>query len=692
MDRELDKYLFHRGEHREAYNYMGAHFTEKGVIFRVWAPNAQSIAVVGTFNDWNGQNHYMKKINNEGIWELEIEGVQKYSLYKYEVKQYDGRKVLKADPYAFCSEMRPKTASIVYGIPEYKWGDKKWVDKRETGLNKPLNIYEVHLGSWRRNEKGEWLTYRECADELVKYVKDMNYTHIEVMPINEYPLDASWGYQGTGYYSVTSRYGQPEDFMYLVDLMHKNNIGVILDWVPGHFCKDEHGLYRFDGTATYEYQDERIGENKEWGTCNFDLTRYEVQSFLISNASFWFKIFHIDGIRIDAVANMLYLSYGKDGEDIKNEYGGKENLGAINFLKKFNTIMYEEFPNSIIIAEDSTAWPNVTKHAVDGGLGFDSKWNMGWMNDTLKYFETDPYFRKDHHGKLTFSFMYAFSENYVLPLSHDEVVHGKKSIVNKMPGYYGAQLANVRALYGYQMLHPGKKLNFMGNEFAQGLEWRFYEELEWDLLRSEENKKIQDYCRELNKIYLKEKSLWEDSWDTFEWIEHENYNGNIISFLRKTKDNEEKLIGIFNFSGESKTGYKIAVPENRVYRTILNSDFSEFGGTDFTKKKKFKPIVQEYGGREQYIEIDIQGNTVIFLKAEGKSLDTPKEIKDNGEEKVKKTRKKSVEKVENSEITEEKIVEKPKKKTSKKLGDEVIKEKENSEKTKKTRKKSADKN
>lgn len=618
MEQELDVYLFHRGEHREVYNYMGAHLTKNSVIFRVWAPHAKSVAVVGDFNNWTGYDHMMKKINNEGIWELEIPNLKKLEKYKYRVESTDGRVEMKADPYAFYSEMRPNTASIVYDIPKFKWADKRWLNKRTTGLNKPINIYEVHLGSWKRGIHGEWLNYKDSAVMLAEYLKEMNYTHIEIMPINEYPLDASWGYQATGYYSVTSRYGTPEDFMFLVNLMHKNNIGVILDWVPGHFCKDAHGLYRFDGTPTYEYLDSRIGENKEWGTCNFDITRNEVKSFLISNLTYWFKEFHIDGVRMDAVANMLYLSYGKDGEDnLRNKYGGKENLGAVDFFKELNSVVHDDFPDVLVVAEDSTAWPNVTKHPIDGGLGFDSKWNMGWMNDTLKYFSIDPIFRYQHHGKLTFSFMYAFSENYVLPLSHDEVVHGKKSIIEKMPGYYEDKLAHTRSLYSYQMAHPGKKLNFMGNEFAHGLEWRFYESLEWHLLdQNNGNKEVQAYVKALNTLYLEDKSLWEDSWDTFEWIEHENYTENMLAFLRKTKDFKEHLVVVFNFSGEDKKKYKIGVPENKVYNIILNSDDKKFGGKGTVKKKKYKPIDKSWNYREQHIELDIPKNTVIFLKTE----------------------------------------------------------------------------
>lgn len=618
MEQELDVYLFHRGEHREVYNYMGAHLTKNSVIFRVWAPHAKSVAVVGDFNNWTGYDHMMKKINNEGIWELEIPNLKKLEKYKYRVESADGRVEMKADPYAFYSEMRPNTASIVYDIPKFKWADKRWLNKRTTGLNKPINIYEVHLGSWKRGIHGEWLNYKDSAVMLAEYLKEMNYTHIEIMPINEYPLDASWGYQATGYYSVTSRYGTPEDFMFLVNLMHKNNIGVILDWVPGHFCKDAHGLYRFDGTPTYEYLDSRIGENKEWGTCNFDVTRNEVKSFLISNLTYWFKEFHIDGVRMDAVANMLYLSYGKDGEDdLRNKYGGKENLGAVDFFKELNSVVHDDFSDVLVVAEDSTAWPNVTKHPIDGGLGFDSKWNMGWMNDTLKYFSIDPIFRYQHHGKLTFSFMYAFSENYVLPLSHDEVVHGKKSIIEKMPGYYEDKLAHTRSLYSYQMAHPGKKLNFMGNEFAHGLEWRFYESLEWHLLdQNNGNKEVQAYVKALNTLYLEDKSLWEDSWDTFEWIEHENYTENMLAFLRKTKDFKEHLVVVFNFSGEDKKKYKIGVPENKVYNIILNSDDKKFGGKGTVKKKKYKPIDKSWNYREQHIELDIPKNTVIFLKTE----------------------------------------------------------------------------
>lgn len=613
MKNELDIYLFHRGEHQKAYNYMGAHKYEDGVVFRVWAPHAKEIFVVGDFNGWENKNP-MTNINEEGIWEVYIPNIDFGTMYKYRIHNAEDNWVDKSDPYAFYSEMRPNTASIVYNLEDFDWGkdEKKWENKRDRDLTKPINIYEVHLGSWKLDENGHWLNYTEIAKKLVKYVKDLNYTHIEIMPIGEYPLDASWGYQGTGYFSTTSRYGDPKDFMEFMKIMHKNNIGVILDWVPGHFCKDLHGLYKFDGTPTYEYPDTRIGENKEWGTCNFDLTRNEVISFLHSNLDFWLSLFHIDGFRIDAVANMLYLPSG-----VLNSYGGNDNPGAVEFFKKINTKIHNSYPYALIIGEDSTAWKDVTKSVVEGGLAFDEKWNMGWMNDTLAYFEHDPIYRKDHQEKLTFSFMYAFSENYVLPLSHDEVVHGKKSLLNKMPGDIYTQLSNMRALFAYQILHPGKKLNFMGNEFGQGLEWRFYEQLEWDLLNKKENKKMLEYSKKLNKFYLEEKSLHSDKWDTFEWIDHLDHDGNTIVFMRKTYDMSEYIIGIFNFSGVNKKNYKVGVPEDKKYYIALNSGDEKYGGGGFNKftfRNRYAPIKESWNNKPQHIEIDIEANSVIFLK------------------------------------------------------------------------------
>ena len=605
MSGQLEQYLFHRGEYRQAYEYFGAHPIRNSTVFRIWAPSAKSVAVVGDFNDWIAREEdYCHKITNEGIWEVEIKKIKKGNLYKYQIETSWGEKILKSDPYAFYSELRPQTASIVNGNPKFRWADKRWLNSREIGYAKPINIYEVHLGSWKKKEDGTYYNYKEIAELLVEYMLEMNYTHIEIMPISEYPFDGSWGYQGTGYYSVTSRYGTPEDFMYFVNYFHKNNLGVILDWVPGHFCKDSHGLYRFDGSACYEYEDPSLGEN-EWGSANFNVSRNEVRSFLLSNLYFWIKEFHIDGVRMDAISNMLYY---KDGLS--------ENKRSVEFLQYLNQSLHEEYPDVMLIAEDSSAWPLVTKYQADGGLGFDFKWNMGWMNDTLKYMEQDPFFRKSHHGKLTFSFMYAFSENFILPLSHDEIVHGKNSILNKMPGYYEDKLAHVKNLYSYQMAHPGKKLNFMGNEFVQGLEWRYYEQLEWQLLKDNKGSQdIQKYVKALNKMYLDEEALWHDGQDGFEWIEHENINENMLIFLRKTPNMEDFIIAVFNFSGKDHEKYPLGVPlEDGEYEAILDSNEKKFGGSYQGRKRKYKPIKKSWNYREQYIEIKIAKNSAIFLK------------------------------------------------------------------------------
>ena len=605
MSGQMEQYLFHRGEYRQAYEYFGAHPTRSSTVFRIWAPSAKSVAVVGDFNDWTAREEdYCHKLTNEGIWEVEIKKIKKGNLYKYQIETSWGEKILKSDPYAFYSELRPQTASIVNGKPKFRWADKRWLNNREIGYAKPINIYEVHLGSWKKKEDGTYYNYREIAELLVEYMLEMNYTHIEIMPIIEYPFDGSWGYQGTGYYSVTSRYGTPDDFMYFVNYFHKNNLGVILDWVPGHFCKDSHGLYRFDGSACYEYEDASLGEN-EWGSANFNVSRNEVRSFLLSNLYFWIKEFHIDGIRMDAVSNMLYY---KDGLS--------ENKRSVEFLQYLNQSLHEEYPDVMLIAEDSSAWPLVTKYQADGGLGFDFKWNMGWMNDTLKYMEQDPFFRKSHHGKLTFSFMYAFSENFILPLSHDEIVHGKNSILNKMPGYYEDKLAHVKNLYSYQMAHPGKKLNFMGNEFVQGLEWRYYEQLEWQLLKDNKGSlDIQKYVKALNKLYLEEEALWYDGQDGFEWIEHENINENMLIFLRKTPNMEDFIIAVFNFSGKDHEIYPLGVPlEDGEYEVILDSNEKKFGGSYQGRKRKYKAIKKFWNYREQYIEIKITKNSAVFLK------------------------------------------------------------------------------
>ena len=604
MSGQMEHYLFHRGEYRQAYEYFGAHPNRSSTIFRIWAPAAKSVAVVGDFNNWNAREEdYCQKITNEGIWEVEIKKVKKGTIYKFQIETSWGQKILKADPYAFYSELRPQTASVVNGISKFRWGDKKWLNNREIGYAKPINIYEVHLGSWKKKEDGTYYNYREIAELLVEYMLEMNYTHIEIMPITEYPFDGSWGYQATGYYSVTSRYGTPEDFMYFVNYFHKNNLGVILDWVPGHFCKDAHGLYRFDGSACYEYEDQNLGEN-EWGTANFNVSRNEVRSFLVSNLYFWIKEFHIDGVRMDAISNMIYH---KDGVS--------ENRASIEFLQYLNQSLHENHPDIMLVAEDSSAWPLVTKYQADGGLGFDFKWNMGWMNDTLKYIEQDPFFRKSHHGKLTFSFMYAFSENFVLPLSHDEIVHGKNAILNKMPGYYEDKLAHVKNLYSYQMAHPGKKLNFMGNEFVQGLEWRYYEQLEWQLLKDNKGSKdIQKYVKALNTLYLEEKALWHDGQNAFEWIEHENIDENMLIFLRKTPDTDDFIIVVFNFSGKDHDKYPVGVNSEGEYECILDSNDKKFGGSYQGKKKNYKTIKKSWNNREQCIEVKIAKNSTIFLK------------------------------------------------------------------------------
>lgn len=604
MSGQMEHYLFHRGEYRQAYEYFGAHPNRSSTIFRIWAPTAKSVAIVGDFNNWNAREEdYCQKITNEGIWEVEIKKVKKGTIYKFQIETSWGQKILKADSYAFYSELRPQTASVVNGIPKFRWADKKWLNNREIGYAKPINIYEVHLGSWKKKEDGTYYNYREIAELLVEYMLEMNYTHIEIMPITEYPFDGSWGYQATGYYSVTSRYGTPEDFMYFVNYFHKNNLGVILDWVPGHFCKDAHGLYRFDGSACYEYEDQNLGEN-EWGTANFNVSRNEVRSFLVSNLYFWIKEFHIDGVRMDAISNMIYH---KDGVS--------ENRVSIEFLQYLNQSLHENHPDIMLVAEDSSAWPLVTKYQADGGLGFDFKWNMGWMNDTLKYIEQDPFFRKSHHGKLTFSFMYAFSENFVLPLSHDEIVHGKNAILNKMPGYYEDKLAHVKNLYSYQMAHPGKKLNFMGNEFVQGLEWRYYEQLEWQLLKDNKGSKdIQNYVKALNALYLEEEALWHDGQNAFEWIEHENIDENMLIFLRKNPDTDDFVIAVFNFSGKDHDKYPVGVNLEGEYECILDSNEKRFGGSYQGRKRNYKTIKRAWNNREQCIEVKIAKNSTIFLK------------------------------------------------------------------------------
>lgn len=581
--------LFLEGKEHSAYKFMGAHFVtenrKRGVRFTTWAPRASKIYVIGDFNNWELKEEYsMEKINERGIWSLFVPKLEEGIKYKFAVVNECGNNtVYKADPYAFKSELRPNTASVLTKIKSFRWGDKRWLNKREKeGLdNKPMNIYELHLGSWKRKD-GEFMTYEEISEVLVEYIKEMGYTHVEFMPINEHPLDASWGYQGVGYYSVTSRYGDLNGLKNLINKLHKNNIGVLLDWVPSHFCKDEHGLFMFDGSPTYEYEAWWKANNEGWGTCNFDLGRPEVKSFLFSNAMYWINEFHVDGLRVDAVSNMLYLDYGREyGEWEPNIYGGNGNLEAISFLKELNTIIKKEGKGAITVAEESTSWEGITKPVEEDGLGFDYKWNMGWMNDTLSYIELDPIYRKYHHNKMNFSMMYNYSEKFILPISHDEVVHGKKSLINKMWGDDWKKYAGLRLYASFMMGHPGKKLMFMGCEFGQFVEWREWEELQWNVIEEFDiHRKTKEYFKALNKFYLENSSLWSLDYEEegFKWIDADNSEESVLSFIRIGKNKKEKLIFICNFTPEVYYDFKVGVPELGEYVEVFNSDSLEFGG------------------------------------------------------------------------------------------------------------------
>ncbi|WP_447405672.1 1,4-alpha-glucan branching protein GlgB [Clostridium perfringens] len=581
--------LFLEGKEHSAYKFMGAHFItenrKRGVRFTTWAPRASKIYVIGDFNNWELKEEYsMKKINERGIWSLFLPKLEEGIKYKFAVVNECGNNtVYKADPYAFKSELRHNTASVLTKIKSFRWGDKRWLNKREKeGLdNKPMNIYELHLGSWKRKD-GEFMTYEEISEVLVEYIKEMGYTHVEFMPINEHPLDASWGYQGVGYYSVTSRYGDLNGLKALINKLHKNNIGVLLDWVPSHFCKDEHGLFMFDGSPTYEYEAWWKANNEGWGTCNFDLGRPEVKSFLFSNAMYWINEFHIDGLRVDAVSNMLYLDYGREyGEWEPNIYGGNGNLEAIAFLKELNTIIKKEGKGAITVAEESTSWEGITKPVEEDGLGFDYKWNMGWMNDTLSYIELDPIYRKYHHNKMNFSMMYNYSEKFILPISHDEVVHGKKSLINKMWGDDWKKYAGLRLYASFMMGHPGKKLMFMGCEFGQFVEWREWEELQWNVIEEFDiHRKTKEYFKALNHFYLENSSLWSLDYEEegFKWIDADNSEESVLSFIRIGKNKKEKLIFICNFTPEVYYDFKVGVPGLGEYVEVFNSDSLEFGG------------------------------------------------------------------------------------------------------------------
>jgi 1,4-alpha-glucan branching enzyme len=622
---DYDLYLIGEGSHYKKYEKLGAHIMEingiKGVHFATWAPNAKRISIVGDFNNWDGRRHQMRVFGQSGVWEIFIPGLTEGDIYKFEIKTKTNEIFLKADPYAFYFEKRPKNASIVYDINKYLWNDNKWIEMRSgrNWLEFPVSIYEVHLGSWMRipEEENRFATYKELAERLIPYVKEMGYTHIELLPVTEHPLDVSWGYQTIGYFAPTSRFGSPIDFMYFVDKCHQNNIGVILDWVPAHFPRDAHGLGYFDGTALYEHADPRKGEHKDWGTLIFNYGRNEVRNFLISNALFWLEKYHIDGLRVDAVASMVYLDYSrKEGEWIPNIYGGNENLEAVEFIKKFNEITHQYHPGILTIAEESTAWPGVSKPTYLGGLGFSFKWNMGWMHDMLEYFSKDSVYRKYHHNNLTFSLLYAFTENFMLVLSHDEVVHGKSSMLSKMPGDMWQKFANLRVLYGFMYGHPGKKLLFMGGEFGQWDEWNCDKSIDWHLLEYEPHYKLQKYIKDLNRLYMSEPSLFEVDFNYwgFEWIDFRDSEHSIISFSRNAKNPEDLLVFTCNFTPVPRFDYRIGVPKRGFYKEILNSDSYEYGGSNLGNSGGVSSEDIPSHGRAYSINITLPPLAVVVFK------------------------------------------------------------------------------
>ncbi len=606
---ELDQYLFGQGNHYEIYKKLGAHMVDdegqEGVYFAVWAPNAKSVSVVGEFNDWDRTRNPMTRAEYIGIYTCFVPGVKEGMMYKFCIETITGEYHMKADPYANYAELRPGTASRITNIENLKWTDSSWMAAREKWNHKkePMSVYEVHMGSWKRHPGTEdegFYTYREFAKEITKYMKDMGYTHVEIMGIAEHPFDGSWGYQVTGYYAPTSRYGTPEDFAWMINYLHRNGIGVIMDWVPAHFPKDEHGLAEFDGTATYEYADPRKGEHPDWGTKIFDLGKNEVRNFLIANALFWVEHFHIDGLRVDAVASMLYLDYGKkDGEWVPNQYGGNENLEAVDFFKHLNTVVLGRNPGALMIAEESTAWPKVTGDVEDGGLGFSLKWNMGWMHDFTEYMKLDPYFRKDNHHMMTFAMSYAYSEDYILVLSHDEVVHLKCSMINKMPGLGFDKYANLKAGYAFMMGHAGKKLLFMGQDFAQLREWSEERELDWYLLEEPEHQAIQSWMRDLLHMYKKKQALYEldQSWEGFEWVNADDAYRSIYSFIRHSKDGKHNLLFVINFTPMAREDYRVGVPRKKQYKLILNSDDVKYGGNGEKRQNIYHAVKKECDGR-----------------------------------------------------------------------------------------------
>jgi 1,4-alpha-glucan branching enzyme len=623
-------HLFHEGNFFQSHQLFGAHiFKDSDKVytrFCVWAPNASQVRLTGDFNNWNGKGYELKKVNDEGVWILVLNQDLEGSLYKYEIFSQTGERLLKADPFAFYSELRPNTASVVYSLNGYEWEDGQWMKRREKRnlLSEPAIIYEIHLGSWRKKPDGSFLTYKELAAELVPYVVEHGFTHIELLPLVEHPLDDSWGYQGTGYFSATSRYGTPDDFRYFIDQCHQHGVGIILDWVPGHFCKDAHGLYRFDGTHIYSYSHAADRENVVWGTANFDLGKGEVQSFLISNALFWIDYFHIDGFRMDAVANIIYWS-NSSGQKRENPFG-------INFLKKLNKEVHEYDPHFLMIGEDSTDFPQVTGPVQYGGLGFDYKWNMGWMNDMLEYAETPPFSRSEVHTKVTFSLIYTYLENFMLPFSHDEVVHGKKSLLDKMPGDYREKFAQLRLLLGYMFAHPGKKLLFMGFEFGQFSEWKDKEQLDWNLMEYGMHQNLNAYVKVLIKLYKRSKALYEldHLQDGFEWIDANNSNQSIFSFIRKGKKEADNLIIICNFTGNSYPVYRIGVPKSGEYRELFTSDQEEYGGTGLINKKTILALEEPFHGQPFSLNLSIPPFGFQIIRPVNKR----KERKGNGKEKV----------------------------------------------------------
>ncbi len=622
---EFQSYLFHEGTNYHSYKMLGSKYIDatndhdRGFLFRVWAPSAAKVSLVGDFNGWQIDASPMERLENSGgIWSLFIPGMETGELYKYAITSNSGEVVLKTDPYGYYFELRPNNASITYRLDTYEWKNKlnRKIEKVPI-YESPMLIYEVHLGSWKQHNDGSYLTYRELVEELIPYVLDMGYTHIELMPFSEYPYDPSWGYQVTGYFGATSRYGKPEDLMYFIDSCHSAGLKVIMDWVPAHFPKDAHGLARFDGTCLYEYEDPRLGEHAHWGTLVFDYGKPEVISFLISSAMFWLEEYHIDGLRVDAVSSMLYLDYGRnDGEWEANKYGTNENLEAIRFIQNLNKAVFAEFPNALMIAEESTTFPNVTGAVHEGGLGFNYKWNMGWMHDYLRYFETDPLFRKENHHLITFMIMYTYSENFILPLSHDEVVHGKKSLLDKMYGNYEEKFSTLKAFYGIMTALPGKKLMFMGGEFGQFIEWNFANGLDWNLLEYDKHSKLQTYVRELNQIYKNNSCLYQlDSQrEGFEWIEPDDKENSVVAFMRKGRQKDEWIIIISNFTPIKRQQYPIKVPTKGKYYEVINSNWDKYGG-DAQKLRVYTSTDGEFkGNKEQVIYLNLDPLSTVYLR------------------------------------------------------------------------------